>query len=137
MGRWRRDDLALVFRVHGAAAQDPCSTGSTFFRRGSFPSHLDPPADRLPAAQDAKGKSLVRRAVILVVGSVIVAAGVFMLVLPGPGILTILLGIGVLAQEFAWARRLRDRFLEGAERGLASARERIHRFDKRRHRDAA
>jgi hypothetical protein len=32
-----------------------------------------------------------------------------MLVTPGPGWLVIFLGLGLLAAEFVWARRLRDR----------------------------
>ena len=34
--------------------------------------------------------------------------GVFLLVLPGPGILTIAGGLAVLAPEFEWAQRLLD-----------------------------
>ena len=36
-------------------------------------------------------------------------AGVVMLVTPGPGWVVILLGLGLLAAEFVWARRLMDR----------------------------
>src|SRR2546427_5142225 len=36
-------------------------------------------------------------------------SGVIMLVTPGPGIAAILLGLGLLAAEFVWARRLMDR----------------------------
>ena len=32
-----------------------------------------------------------------------------MLVTPGPGMLVIFLGLGLLAAEFVWARRLMDR----------------------------
>ena len=35
--------------------------------------------------------------------------GTVLLVLPGPGWLTILLGLALLAAEFAWARRLLER----------------------------
>jgi hypothetical protein len=45
---------------------------------------------------------------------VLVAAGVVMLVTPGPGLLVVAAGLAVLAREFRWARRL-----------LASARERL------------
>jgi len=34
---------------------------------------------------------------------------VVMLVTPGPGMLVIFLGLGLLAAEFVWARRLMDR----------------------------
>jgi len=39
----------------------------------------------------------------------LLAAGVPMLVLPGPGWLTIVAGLAVLAREFEWARRLLNR----------------------------
>ncbi len=37
-----------------------------------------------------------------------VIAGILMLVLPGPGVLTILGGLALLGTEFAWARRIVD-----------------------------
>jgi len=39
-------------------------------------------------------------------GFILVIAGMLMLVLPGPGILTILGGLALLGTEFAWARRI-------------------------------
>ena len=46
-----------------------------------------------------------RRIVILVVGLTVVLIGIALLVLPGPGLIAILLGLTILAVEFAWARR--------------------------------
>jgi tellurite resistance protein TerC len=46
-----------------------------------------------------------RRIVVLVLGSSVVLVGVAMLVLPGPGLLVIPLGLAILAAEFQWARR--------------------------------
>jgi uncharacterized protein (TIGR02611 family) len=54
---------------------------------------------------------------VLVVGGVIVVAGLVMIVTPGPGVLLIAAGLGILATEFAWARRLRDKALDSAKRG--------------------
>jgi uncharacterized protein (TIGR02611 family) len=45
----------------------------------------------------------VRVALISVLGTTVVLAGILMLIAPGPGILTILLGLSILATEFAWA----------------------------------
>jgi uncharacterized protein (TIGR02611 family) len=45
---------------------------------------------------------------VLTVGFGLVAAGIAMLVLPGPGWATIILGLIVLASEYTWARRLMD-----------------------------
>jgi len=46
-----------------------------------------------------------RRAVILLLGSSILLIGLVMVVLPGPAIIVIPLGLSILAIEFAWARR--------------------------------
>ena len=51
----------------------------------------------------------VRRIFRIVAGFTLLVAGVVMLVTPGPGWLVILLGLGLLAAEFVWARRLMDR----------------------------
>jgi uncharacterized protein (TIGR02611 family) len=51
----------------------------------------------------------VRRAFLVIAGFTLLLAGVIMLVTPGPGIAAILLGLGLLAAEFVWARRLMDR----------------------------
>lgn len=51
----------------------------------------------------------VRRIFKIVAGFTLLAAGVVMLVTPGPGWLTIFFGLGLLAAEFVWARRLMDR----------------------------
>ena len=49
-----------------------------------------------------------RRGVVFIVGVALLVAGAAMLVLPGPGIAVILLGLVVLAREFSWARRVLD-----------------------------
>lgn len=46
------------------------------------------------------------RLLVAVVGGVVVLAGLVMLVLPGPGIAALLVGLTILASEFHWARRL-------------------------------
>ncbi len=51
----------------------------------------------------------VRRVFFVIAGFTLLLAGVIMLVTPGPGIAAILLGLGLLAAEFVWARRLMDR----------------------------
>lgn len=53
---------------------------------------------------------LLRRVVIAVVGASVVLVGVIMLVTPGPAIVVIPAGLGILALEFAFARRLLARF---------------------------
>ncbi len=53
--------------------------------------------------------SLGRKIAVGVAGSVVTTAGVVMLVTPGPGILAILGGLGILGSEFPAARRTLDR----------------------------
>lgn len=45
-----------------------------------------------------------RRIVVAVIGTTITLIGIAMIVLPGPAIVVIPLGLGVLGLEFAWAR---------------------------------
>ena len=47
-----------------------------------------------------------RRVAVGIAGGLVVAAGLVMLVVPGPGLLTVALGLGILAAEFSWPRRL-------------------------------
>jgi uncharacterized protein (TIGR02611 family) len=58
----------------------------------------------------------VRRGGVFVVGTALLLAGSAMLVLPGPGIAVILLGLVVLSAEFQWAKRIlawtRERFTD-------------------------
>jgi tellurite resistance protein TerC len=45
-----------------------------------------------------------RRIAITVVGFTVLAVGIAMIVLPGPAIVVIPVGLGILGLEFAWAR---------------------------------
>jgi uncharacterized protein (TIGR02611 family) len=49
-----------------------------------------------------------KRLVALVLGFAVLGAGVAMLVLPGPGLIVIILGLAILASEFVWAERALD-----------------------------
>lgn len=42
-------------------------------------------------------------------GGTVLLLGVAMIILPGPAILVIPLGIGILATEFAWARHYKEK----------------------------
>ena len=48
---------------------------------------------------------VARRIVVAVVGTTVLLVGIALLVLPGPAFVVIPAGIGILAIEFAWARR--------------------------------
>ena len=51
----------------------------------------------------------LRRVIVAVIGVTVLAIGVAMIILPGPAMVVIPLGLGILAIEFAWARRMLDR----------------------------
>ena len=55
-----------------------------------------------------------KRAVRVVFGFTLLVLGAAMLVLPGPGWVTIAGGLAVLATEYVWARRLLDRLKKTA-----------------------
>ena len=55
-----------------------------------------------------------KRIAVLVLGLTLVAGGIVLLVLPGPGLLIIIAGLAVLATEFAWAEHLLDKAKEQA-----------------------
>jgi len=53
-----------------------------------------------------------KRFVKVLIGFTLLALGIVMIATPGPGWLTIMLALGILAAEFVWARRLLDRLKE-------------------------
>lgn len=52
---------------------------------------------------------MLRKVAVAVAGFALILAGVAMLVLPGPGVVTILGGLGLLGTEFPKARRISQR----------------------------
>jgi uncharacterized protein (TIGR02611 family) len=81
------------------------------------------PLDRLRhwSFQGTRARRLFWRTAVLIVGASLLVLGVVMLVFPGPGWAAIILGLVVLASEFAWfnrvlqpVRRLADRAAEAA-----------------------
>lgn len=57
-----------------------------------------------------------KRLVVMVIGFTILAAGVAMIVLPGPAFVVIPVGLALLATEFIWARKLLDMAKERVRR---------------------
>jgi tellurite resistance protein TerC len=53
-----------------------------------------------------------KRFLRILFGFTLLAIGLVMVVTPGPGWLTIMIGLGVLAAEYVWARRLLDKLKE-------------------------
>ena len=73
-----------------------------------------------------------KRIVVLVIGLVLVAGGVALLVLPGPGLLVIIAGLAVLASEFAWAERMLDQAKAQAAKASGAAKKGLGRLRRSR-----
>ena len=64
-----------------------------------------------PITARAVGRRL-RRLGVFILGSVLLAAGLAMIVLPGPAFIVVPAALGLLATEFEWADHWRVRALE-------------------------
>lgn len=84
-------------KTKGNATSERKSMGDRLY--GSYMGRRD--AVRSNRALDATW-----RAIILVVGLTMVGLGLFFLLFPGPGWAVIIIGLIVLATEYAWAQRL-------------------------------
>lgn len=62
-----------------------------------------------------------KRIAISVVGGAFVLLGLAMLVLPGPGILVVVIGFAILGTEYAWAAAALERTKKTAERAAQIA----------------
>jgi len=67
---------------------------------------------------------VIRRALVVVGGFALLAAGGALMVLPGPGIPLVIAGLGLLSLEFEWARRLRRYVMRHAKRVAPESRPR-------------
>jgi tellurite resistance protein TerC len=54
--------------------------------------------------------------ITVVFGFTLLALGAAMVVLPGPGLVTIALGLVVLSSEYVWAKRALDRMKDQAQK---------------------
>jgi len=72
-----------------------------------LPSSVPPDAPQASISRSALRH--LRRVIVAVIGTTVLAIGIAMIVLPGPAMVVIPLGLGILAVEFAWARRMLDR----------------------------
>jgi len=71
---------------------------------------------RLKAQRERqRERRFVVRIVFAATGLVVLLGGLAMLVLPGPGMLVTVIGLSMLALEFAWAERLLGKALDRLE----------------------
>ncbi len=71
---------------------------------------------RRDSARTNRALDTTWRAIILVVGLTLLGLGVFFLLFPGPGWAVIIVGLIILATEYAWAKRLLDPVKEFSSR---------------------
>jgi uncharacterized protein (TIGR02611 family) len=64
---------------------------------------------------------VLKKSAVTILGVALLAAGLAMMVLPGPGILVIVAGLAVLGTEYVWARSLLDRAKTQAEKAQEAA----------------
>lgn len=62
-----------------------------------------------PAMKNMVRFTRLRRAVVALIGFTVLLIGLAMMVLPGPAVIVIPLGLAILATEFVWARRLLEK----------------------------
>jgi uncharacterized protein (TIGR02611 family) len=71
--------------------------------------------------QSKKHDGLARRILLTVAGLALCVAGVGLLILPGPGLLLLLGGLVLLANEYPWARRMTAPVRRQATRSAAQS----------------
>jgi tellurite resistance protein TerC len=72
-----------------------------------------------PLGEDAERLARVtlrqaRKVMVLILGTAVVLAGIFMMIGPGPGLIVTPIGLAILASEFVWAKRLLNLYGEYA-----------------------
>jgi tellurite resistance protein TerC len=63
------------------------------------------PSDRDPS----EAWRIARKVAVAVLGTTVLAIGLALLVLPGPAVVVLPIGLAILATEFLWARKLLER----------------------------
>lgn len=58
-----------------------------------------------------------KRLILIVIGFTILLIGIAMIVLPGPAVIVIPLGLGILATELLWARKLLNKLKSKLQKG--------------------
>ena len=78
--------------------------------------------ERLERTREAhRARNRLYRVLFVVGGAIVTLAGVAMLVLPGPALAVIPVGLFMLSMEFAWAESLLVRALQRADRAREAA----------------
>jgi uncharacterized protein (TIGR02611 family) len=67
-----------------------------------------------------------RRIGVAIVGSTVLLVGIILLVTPGPAFVVIPIGLGILALEFKWAARWRDKIKDKVKQALPARQQKDH-----------
>lgn len=119
----------LVSGIAASLLAGAAGSAETPIEEGIVPDHPDETVRQKHGWRWAlavwRSSRTLRRVSVLTAGSLVIAVGVVISPLPGPG-LTVLgpLGIGIIASEFLWARRLAARAARH-ERGMRGVLERV------------
>jgi hypothetical protein len=97
--------------------------------------HEQEPQDQVPSALTrlaarAPWRRLphpLRWLTVAIIGGTFVLVGIALLVLPGPGIAFIIVGLAILATEFVWAETLLHRVKNGSQKAWNGAKSRVRR----------
>jgi hypothetical protein len=74
-----------------------------------------------------------KRIAVTIVGAAFLLAGLAMLVLPGPGILVVVVGFAILGTEYAWAAEALERTKRAAAQAGSLARDGVTRTARGAH----
>ncbi len=71
----------------------------------------------------------IKRTIVSIVGFFVLFLGIAMIVLPGPTFILIPLGLGILASEYPWARRILEKIRNWIKKKSEKAEEKVLRKD--------
>jgi tellurite resistance protein TerC len=66
---------------------------------------IEPILERTGLGRGSPGRKII----IAIIGTTVLVFGIILIVLPGPAVIVIPIGLAILATEFIWARRLIER----------------------------
>ena len=92
------------------------------------PDHQEVPSALTRLAARAPWRRLphpLRWLTVAIIGGTFVLVGIALLVLPGPGIAFIILGLAILATEFVWAEALLHRVKNGSQKAWNGAKSKV------------
>src|SRR5690606_1060624 len=76
----------------------------------------------MPGDQIGASMAVLRKTWVTALGWVLTVAGIALLALPGPGMLTLVAGLAILSQEYDWAERrlhpVKEKAFEAAAAGV-------------------